>query len=274
MALTAAVATMLAPGLTAITNAITSGLPIEISKFELGGLAAVAVPSDTTTAMPEAIYTGDPSRVLLEQENGLATFNIILDEAIGDFFVGNLALKIIDPVLGTEVPLCVVMFPSTVIKMASEENGGATGETGNYYLVKLVLKLSTMQSLATVTLSPTSFATLPSVDSINSLADPSATNYPHQLLLKAPETGAPALLARRAGDNLWWGFSLSWPAGAHDFGVISGGYQGDAYQDDGVEVLFGGYFHLTDSDVVEEINGGTNWSGGTNINLISGGFWS
>ncbi len=274
MALTAAVATLLAPGLTAMTNAITSGLPIEISKFELGGLAAAEVPSDATSALPSVIFTGDPSRVLLEQENGLATLNVILDEAIGDFFIGNLALKIIDPISGLEVPLAIIMFPTTVIKMAAEEHGGATGETGNYYLVKLVIKLSTMQSMATVTLSSTSYATLPSVDNVASLADPNATSYPHQLLLKAPETGAPALLARRTGDSVWWGFSLSWPADAHDFGIISGGYQGDAYINDGAEVLFGGYFHLDPNDVTEEITGGTNWVGGTNINLISGGSWS
>lgn len=274
MALTSAVATLLAPGLTAITNAVTSGVPLEISKFELGGLAAVDVPPDSTTALPTAIYTGDPSRVLLEQENGLATFNIILDETMGDFFVGNLGLKVIDPVSGLEVLLAVVMFPDTITKIAAEQYGGATGETGNYYLVKLVIKLSTLQSVATVTLSPTSFATLPSVADVKSLADPSATSYPHQILLKSPETGAPSLIARRTGDNLWWGFGLSWPAESHDFGIISGGYQGDSYVNDGVEVVFGGMFHLDPNSASEEIAGGSNWIGGTNINLLSGGSWS
>lgn len=271
---TFAVATLFDSGLAAITNAVTSRLPIDIHSFELGGAAAVDVPSDTNSGLPVTIYTGDTSRVLVEQENGLATFNIILDETIGDFFVGNLALKITDPVTEQTVPLAVIMFPETIVKIASEANGGAVGETGNYYLVKLVVKLSTLQAIATVTLSNTVYASLPTVDSIQALADPITTPYPHQLLLQTPEVGNPALIARRAGDGLWWGFPFSWSAESYNFGVLSGGYQGDAYLDGGEEPIFGGYFHTTADEFDEEISGGTAWANSSNANLINGGSWS
>lgn len=271
---THAVAVLVNAGLTALTNSLTSGEPLAISKFELGELAAAEVPSNTTSAIPAAKYTGDSSKVLLEQENGLAVFNIVLDETIGDFFVGNVALKVIDPVTGLEVVLAVVMFPETVYKMASAAYGGGSAENGNYYLVKIVIKLSTLTSIATISVVNTTFSVLPSVSDIRSLADPSLTSYPHQLMLKAPETGAPALLARRQGDNLWWGFSLSWPVDAYNFGVISGGYQGDWYGAESLNVIFGGFFHMSDDQFPGVISGGVNWVGGSNTNVLNGGSWS
>jgi hypothetical protein len=274
MMTTTAIATLLPGGLEAITNAITSGNEITISKWELGAAANEVVPSGTTSAIPNAIYTGNASRVLLEQENGLAVFNIVLDDTIGDFYVGNLALKIIDPVLEDERLLAVVMFPETIYKTKNEALGGAPGETGRYYVVKLVIHLQTMAAVANITVGNTHFTAIPSVDNINSLVDPGASSYSHQILLQTPDTGAPSLLVARAGDNQWWGFAFSWPVDAHNFGVISGGYQGDWYAADNIEVVFGGFFHFDSSDFDEVIDGGSNWESGNNTNLVNGGTWS
>jgi hypothetical protein len=271
---TTAIATLLQGGLDAITNAVTSGNEIVISKWELGAAANEVVPSGATSAIPTAIYTGSSSRVLLEQENGLAVFNIVLDDTIGDFFIGNVALKIIDPVTDTERLLAVVMFPETIYKTKNEALGGAPGETGRHYVVKLVIQLQTQIGVASVTVGNTHFTAIPSVDNINNLVDPGASLYSHQILLQTPDTGAPALIAARAGDNQWWGFALSWPVDAHNFGVISGGYQGDWYAVDNVEVVFGGFFHLTSNDFDDIIEGGANWESGNNTNLVNGGTWS
>jgi hypothetical protein len=270
----AAVATLLAAGLQAMTNSFTSGLPITISKWELGGAAAEAVPPSTTSALPAVIYTGSASRVVLVEENGIAVFNIILDESVGDFFVGNVALKIIDPVDELEKLLAVIMFPEAVFKMRNELNGGAPGETGRYYVVKLTIHLATNTAVANITVGATNFTTIPSVDTIDKLVVPSASVNPHHIVLTAPETGAPALVAARQGDDIWWGFSFSWPVDSHYFGVISGGYQGDWYATNNVDVVFGGYFHLEEADYGEIIEGGTDWVSGNNTNLVNGGTWS
>lgn len=270
---TNATVTMMPLGLRAVTNAITSGEPVQIESWELGAQANGTVPNNANSAIPTAIYVGSSSKVMVQAENGVAVLNIAIDETVGDFFVGNLALKIRDPITDEVVLLGVIMFPTTIYKTRKESSGGAVGERGNYYVVKLAIQLSTNQAVANITISNTSYTSIPSVDSINDLADPSTTTYPHQILQTAPETGAPALLGKRSGDNLWWGFSLSWPATSYLFGVVSGGYQGDWYGHSEIDVIFGGFFYMNDTDFVEIINGGTNWESGSIINAIDGGSW-
>lgn len=271
MTISSAVATLIPGGLLACTNALISGLPLVVSKWELGGSANVTVPSDTISAIPSALFTGDSSSVLLDQDNGLAVFNIAIDESIGDFLIGNLALYVIDPISTEEVLLAVVVFPIQEFKSRAESLGGATGATGNYFLAKLHINLSANSSIATLTVADTHYSVLPTVEDINHLVDPSVTTFPHQILLRAPETGAPALIVRRPGDNIWWGFPFSWPVQAYNFGVLSGGFQGDWYASDNVEVIFGGYFSMIDTDFDDTYNGGTDFEDDTNADIIDGG---
>lgn len=270
-----AVVTLMTLGLRAVTNAITSGEPIEVISWELGSLAGGTVPANATSAIPNTIYTGSPSKVTVQAENGVAVLNIAVDETVGDFFVGNLALRLRDPVTLDEVLLGVVMFPTTIYKTKKESSGGAVGETGNNFVVKLAIQLSTSQAVATIALNNTVYTSIPSVDSIDDLADPSTTTYPHQIMQVSPETGAPSLLAKRSGDNMWWGFSLSWPVNSHMFGVVSGGYQGDWYGQAYTDVVFGGHFYMSATDYdPEPIFGGSNWESGSIIDAIDGGTWS
>lgn len=271
--MSAAVAVLFQAGLTAITNAITLQAPVEVAKWELGQQANAEVSPSATSALPTAIYTGSPSSIITELENGVAVFNIIIDGSVGDFYVGNIALKVIDPASSAEVLLAIIMFPQEIFKMKSEAFGGAPGEVGRYYVAKLSISLATANAIANITVDNTDFSVIPSVDNLQRLAPPDATPYPHQIMLSSPETGAPSLLVKRPGDNLWWSFGLSWPVMAYNFGVISGGYQGDWYATDNIEVIFGGYFHFGDSDFDGSIIGGSNWSS-PSVNTINGGNWS
>lgn len=275
MALTVASAVLLESGLRAITNSLTSGMPVSISRMELGSSANVEVPSNMTGAIPVALYNSTSNSIQIEQEHGVATFNIALGEEIGDFFIGNVVLFVVDPVSGLEEPFACLMFPEPVMKTASEANGGAVGETGNYLLVKLAIYLSTYQATATIELSPSVIASLPSIRSIDNLSEPALTAYPHQILLNTPETGRPSLLVGRGGDNQWWGFPISWAVSDYRFGTISGGYQGDAYINDR-DYFFCGYFHLTRPADAEIIIGGVNWQNGSGagVNTLFGGTWS
>lgn len=172
------------------------GPQINITGFQIGTLSAAdgATPDPTASAVSNWVYTGSVNQIFYaaEPNSNSCIFRIVLDETVGNFNIGQIALF-----TGSTMFSLSILF-----QQVPKWKQNLPSLQGNSLAFDLVLGISNAQSCINLTLLQSLDATLPEVQDETQLPDPGTTIYDTYLCDNNTTTGVPALASRRGTS--WW----------------------------------------------------------------------
>lgn len=177
-------------------GAAGGGPQINITGFQIGALSAAdgATPDPTATSVGNLVYTGNVNQIFYaaEPNSNSCIFRIVLDETVGNFTIGQIALF-----TGT------TMFSLSILyQPLSKWKQNLPSLQGNSLAFDLILGISNAQSCINLTLLQSLDATLPEVQDETYLPTPGTSIYDTYLCDNNTTTGVPALASRRGTS--WW----------------------------------------------------------------------
>lgn len=172
------------------------GPKIEITGFRIGSRSAAegAIADKLATDVDDFVYESDTTRIAyaLMPDSESCLFRITLDENIGDFDVGQIALMI-GP----------TMFSKSVLfKKTPKWKSVLPGRYGNTVSFDIVLTLSDVEGCINLTLLKSLYTSLPEVANETLLPVPSSSLYNVYLVRNHTTLGIPTLAVRR--NNEWY----------------------------------------------------------------------
>lgn len=198
-------------GTQAIMSAGTSGPLIDITGFRIGARSAAqgAVADKNDTDVDDFVYSGDSTaisyQVLPDSESCM--FQIVLDESVGDFTVGQIGLM-----AGNTLFSKSVLF-RTENKWKSE----LPGRYGNTITFNIILTISDVESCINLTILRSLYASLPQVETENDLPLAATSLYNTYVVRNHTKTGTEALASKR---NNQWNFTTMRPSAGNGEAVI------------------------------------------------------
>lgn len=184
-------------GISAIINAGTSGPAIDITGFRIGSrsVAEGAVPSKSDSDVDDFVYQGSATQIayqILPDGRG-CMFQIVLDEDIGDFTVGQIGLMV-----GS------VMLSKTVLYRGENKwRSNLPGVMGNALVFNIILEISNVQSCINLTLMRSLYASLPEVNTESGLPPANTATYNTYLVRNHTKLGVSVIATVRNGIWLY-----------------------------------------------------------------------
>lgn len=179
----------------AIAAGVT-GPKIEITGFRIGSKSATegAVPNTSDTDVEDFVYESDASRISysLMPDSETCQFLVTLDENVGDFDVGQIALMI-GP----------TMFSKSILyKKSPKWKTTLPLRVGNTRTYSIELTLSDVENCINLTLLKSTYTSLPEVPTEASLPVASSSIYNTYLVRNHTFLGIPTIASRQGDD--WW----------------------------------------------------------------------
>lgn len=246
-------------GSRAFAQSIVLQRPISFSKFRIGSTIRFT-PSPSATDVDRFVYEGPAQQISVSfgGNDGIVNIEILLDNTIGNFDVGN--VMVFDQ---NENPFCFGVRDAIIPKFrASADN------LGTELSLQLPVRILTDEFPATVYTNVQKESSVPVSPTEESLVLINSTlaEFPTYLIENFKGTGIPAILHAGTTENRWFANPFFHDVASPDFNVISGGRVGDRYTRPLGEVNFGGSFGDR-RNIVGQISGG-NFEDNRNINIV------
>lgn len=180
-----------------ISEALTAGVDgpkIDISGFKLGSKSQAEgyVPSEDDTDIPSVVYTGTTDSILYTKiSDDTISWRIVVDQDIGDFYIGAVSLLMSD---GS--PFAIASLPVATYKFKSDP----PATIGNRKIFDMALTISGQNVLINLSIVVANEASWPEVANESLLPLPTAAPYSGYIVDNHTVLGLPALAVRWEGD--------------------------------------------------------------------------
>lgn len=198
-------------GTLAIFSAGSLGPKIEITGFRIGARSAAegAIADRNDTDVDDFVYQGSAAQISYQvlAEGDACLFQIVLDENVGDFNVGQIGLMIGN-----------TLFSKSVLYRGENKwRSALPGRLGNTITFNIILNIANVESCVNLTLLKSFYANLPQVETENDLPPAISSTYSTYIVRNHTKTGTMALASKR---NNVWNFATQRTIAGNGEGVI------------------------------------------------------
>lgn len=182
-------------GTQAILSAGTTGPKIDITGFRIGARSAAegAIADENDTDVDDFVYAGDSTAISYQvlPDSGSCLFQIVLDENVGDFKVGQIGLMVGN----------TLFSKSVLYRNENKWKSELPTRFGNTITFNIILTIANVESCINLTILRALYASLPQVETENDLPSAASAAYSTYLVRNHTKTGTMTIASRR--NNVW-----------------------------------------------------------------------
>ena len=246
-------------GLALIQGAQTGFSRFAAHSFVLGsGSNYTPVPSGTTVN-GSVVFTGTAALIEAKvMSDDTTNYILTVPEGAGPFSFGSIILYA-NNLDGTPLAYMEASLPFAVQKIFSDPNLSVASPfplPGSRLIITFSVKtvIGVGDTPINVTVTAPSYSSLAYFPDETTLPPPQTQPWNQFVLHNHSQSGAPALVTKRA-DDTYWGAGLLQNLTNPNFGTLNGGNSGDGWLPDPVSFAWGGTYKMTDNDYAGQLGG-------------------
>lgn len=246
-------------GLSLIQGAQSGFSRFAAHSFDLGSGSNYTPVPDGTAVQGNVVYTG--LSALIEAKvtaNDTTTYSLTVPEGAGPFSFGSVILYA-NNLDGSRLAFLEASLPFAVQKIFSDPNLSVASPfplPGSRLVITFTVTtiIGAGDTPINVTVSAPSYSSLAYFPDETTLPPPQTQPWNQFVLHNHSQSGAPALVTKRA-DDTYWGAGFLQNLTNPNFGTINGGYSGDGFLPDPTSFAWGGTYGMQDSDYAGQLGG-------------------